>query len=155
VITTGATAGKDVVFYDGVCTMCNGFVRFLLERDPGGRFRFAPLQGDAARRALQRHGWNADDLDTMHLLADFERPGERLYSRSDAVLETLHRIGGLWALASWLKIFPATLRDFVYGVVVRNRYRTFGKYDSCPLAPPEWRERFIQDDRTISGGDER
>jgi predicted DCC family thiol-disulfide oxidoreductase YuxK len=146
VITTEATSGKDIVFYDGVCAMCNGFVRFILERDPAGRFRFAPLQGEAARRALQRHGWNAADLDTMHLLTGFEQPGERLFSKSDAVLETLRRIGGVWTLASWLKIFPAALRDFVYGLVVKNRYRTFGKYDSCPLAPPEWRARFIHDE---------
>ena len=144
--TTEATSGKDIVFYDGVCAMCNGFVRFLLARDPAGRLRFAPLQSKAARQALQRHGRNADDLDTMHLLTDFEEPAEHLFSRSDAVLETLRRIGGVWALVSWLKIFPATVRDLVYGLVVKNRYRTFGKYDSCPLTPPEWRARFIHDD---------
>lgn len=124
--------------------MCNGFVRFVLSRDPLGRFRFAPLQSEAARRALLRHGRNADDLDTMYLIADYEQPSERVFAKSAAVVETCRRLGGAWTLLGLLRFVPSPLRDFAYGLVVRFRYRMFGKYDSCPLAPPKWRERFLE-----------
>lgn len=138
-----STTGRNVVFYDGVCAMCNGAVRFILERDPDGRFCFTPLQSAAARRALLRHGRQPDDLDTMYLITGYQQADERLFARSDAIVETLRRLGGLWSILGWLRFLPVSWRDFVYGLLVKNRYRTFGKYDSCPLAPPEWRERFI------------
>lgn len=125
--------------------MCNGIVRFILKRDPDGRFRFAPLQSDVARQALKRHGCDPEDLDTMYLLTAFQQADERVFARSSAVLEACRRMGGVWAMVSWLRILPAPVRDFAYGLVVKNRYRLFGKHDSCPLAPPQWRERFIGD----------
>jgi predicted DCC family thiol-disulfide oxidoreductase YuxK len=140
--------GTALVLYDGVCAMCNGIVRFILDRDPDGQFRFAALQSDVARQALRRHGRNPDDLDTMYLLSDFEQPSERIFARSTAILETCRRLGGIWGGLSWLRIFPAPARDFVYGLLVKNRYRVFGKHDSGPIAPPQWRDRFIGDSRS-------
>jgi predicted DCC family thiol-disulfide oxidoreductase YuxK len=133
----------NVVFYDGVCAMCNGLVRFILERDPEGRFCFAPLQSEAARQALRRHGRTAEDLDTMYLITDYRQSGERLFARSDAIVETLRRLGGIWGIFGWLRLLPASWRDFAYGLIVKNRYGTFGKFDACPLPPPEWRDRFL------------
>lgn len=135
----------DVVLYDGVCALCNGFVRFVLARDRAGRIGFAPLQSEVARRALQRHGRRAGDLDTMYLIADYEQPGERVFERSAAVLETCRRLGGVWAWVSVLRLVPGPVRDLVYSLVVRCRYRLFGKYESCPLPPPAWRQRFIDE----------
>jgi predicted DCC family thiol-disulfide oxidoreductase YuxK len=124
--------------------MCNGVVRFILERDPAGRFHFAPLQSDLARQVLRRHGRNASDLDTMYLVANYERTPERVFERSAAVVEVWRRLGGPWKLLGWLRFVPAPLRDFVYGLIVKSRYRIWGKYESCPLPAPEWRGRFVQ-----------
>jgi predicted DCC family thiol-disulfide oxidoreductase YuxK len=135
-----------VLFYDGVCAMCNGIVRFILPRDRDAHFCFVALQSDAGRRLLQRHGCTPDELDTMYLMTGYQGPDERLLKKSDALLETLRRLGGIWRIISWLRIVPTRSRDFVYSLIVKNRYRVFGKYDSCPMAPPEWRERFIRDD---------
>jgi predicted DCC family thiol-disulfide oxidoreductase YuxK len=142
-VHTDLGSGKTLVLYDGVCAMCNGFVRFVLKHDPASRFIFAPLQSDVARDTLQRHGHEAHDLDTMYLISDFRTSQERVFSRSAAVLETFRRIGGAWGLLAMLRYTPAALRDLVYALIVRNRYRIFGKYDSCPLPPPEWQGRFV------------
>ena len=142
-MVTSSTAGRNLVFYDGVCAMCNGVVRFILERDPAGAFCFTPLQSEAARRTLERHGRRADDLDTMYLITGYEQADERLFARSDAVVESLRRLGGLWTLFGWLRFLPRSWRDAAYALIVKNRYRTFGKYESCPLAPPQWRTRFL------------
>lgn len=136
-------AGRNLVFYDGVCAMCNGIVRFILERDPAGTFCFTPLQGEAARRTLERHGRRADDFDTMYLITGYGQADERLFARSDAVVETLRRMDGFWSLLGWLRLLPRSWRDAVYALIVKNRYRTFGKYDSCPVPRPEWRTRFL------------
>jgi len=140
-----------VIFYDGVCAMCNGFVRFILPRDPDGQFRFVALQSDTARRLLQRHGRTPDAIDTMYLMTGYQTADERVVGNSSAVLETLRRLGGIWTIVSWLRIVPAPIRDFVYGLIVKNRYRIFGKYDTCPLAPPQWRGRFMEDDQLAAG----
>ena len=139
-----ASSGKDLVFYDGVCAMCNGLVRFVLERDSEARFSFAAVQSDLARHTLQRYGRNPDDLDTMYLITNYRQPGEHLFARSDALLETMRRLGGFWSVFSILRFLPVAWRDFAYGLIVKNRYRTFGKYDSCPMPPTEWRGRFIE-----------
>ena len=134
-----------VVFYDGVCGLCNRFVRFLLHRDRRGSLRFAPLQGRVASEALARHGVDAGDLDTVQVLTGWGTTDERLLQRSRAVLHVVTELGGVWALAARLaSLVPAAIADRVYAGVARRRYRTFGKYDSCPIPPPEWRDRVLE-----------
>lgn len=139
-------AGDAVVLYDGVCAMCNAIVRFVLRRDPDGHFRFVALQSESARQLLQRHGRVANDLDTMYLMTGYGGGDERLLEKSSAAIETLRRLGGLWRAAVLLRIVPAPIRDFAYALIVRNRYRLFGRYDYCPLTPPQWRARFLTDE---------
>lgn len=139
-----APRGAAVVLYDGVCALCNGTVRFTLARDRDRRFRFAPLQGPFAHRVLARHGHDAGDLDTMCLLVDCDEPTERLLVRSEAVVYLLGTLGGVWKLLARLAaLVPRALRDRAYGLVVRDRYRWFGRYDVCPVPDPEARDRFI------------
>jgi predicted DCC family thiol-disulfide oxidoreductase YuxK len=141
---TPAANGAPVVLYDGVCALCNGTVRFVLRRDPEGRFRFAPLQGSFARQALKRHGKEAGDLDTMYVLVDCGTPSERLLARSDGILFLLCSLGGVWKiLAASGAVVPRVVRDRIYGFVVRRRYRWFGKYDTCPLPDASVRQRFL------------
>lgn len=134
-----------VVFYDGVCGLCNRFVRFLLRRDLGGRILFGPLQGETARTVLTARGHDPSDLDTIYVVADWQSPQERVLSRSRAVLHTLAQLGAGWPFLAGLgAVFPRSLSDAVYRLVARRRYRTFGRLESCPIPPLEWRQRFLE-----------
>ena len=133
-----------IILYDGVCGLCNRLVQFLLKHDKRNRLRFASLQSDFAAKALQRHGIDPKDLDTMHVIENYEQPDERVLQRSDAILRAGRELGGFWgASAVVAKLVPRTLRDLVYRFVARNRYRVFGKYDSCMLPDPNQRSRFL------------
>jgi len=146
VTVSGPTpAATTVVFYDGVCGLCNRFVRFLLHRDRRGSLRFAPLQGRVASEALARHSVNAGVLDTIRVLTGWGTADEHVLQRSRAVLHAVKELGGAWALAARLAaLVPDAIADWVYAYVARRRYRTFGKYESCPIPPPEWRDRFLE-----------
>ena len=119
-------------------------VQFLLKHDKQGRLRFASLQSDFAERVLRRHGFDARDLDTLHVVENYEQPDERLLQRSDAVLRAGRELGGHWSvLAAIAKIVPRPLRDIAYRFVAQNRYRVFGKYETCMLPDPNQRSRFL------------
>jgi predicted DCC family thiol-disulfide oxidoreductase YuxK len=133
-----------IIVYDGVCGLCNRLVQFLLKRDKQGRLRFASLQSDFAAKVLQRHGIDPKDLDTLHVIENYEQPGERVLQRSDAILRAGRELGGFWsASAAATKVIPRALRDVIYRFVARNRYRVFGKYDTCMLPEPNQRSRFL------------
>jgi predicted DCC family thiol-disulfide oxidoreductase YuxK len=119
-------------------------VQFLLKHDREGRLRFASLQSDFAQKVLGRHGLNAKDLDTIHIVENYDQPGERVLQRSDAVLRAGRELGGFWgASSSVAKVVPRALRDLFYRLVATNRYRVFGKYDSCMLPDVNQRSRFL------------
>ena len=132
-----------VVLYDGVCGLCNRLVRIVLKRDPEGVFRFAPLQGEFARAALARHARDREPQETMYVVLAPGTPEERLLSHSDAAVYILRHIRGPLRAARGLRFLPRFLRDPMYALLARSRYRWFGKYESCPLPAPEWRERFL------------
>jgi predicted DCC family thiol-disulfide oxidoreductase YuxK len=133
-----------IILYDGVCGLCNRLVQFLLKHDKQGRLRFASLQSDFAAKVLQRHGIDAKDLDTVQVVENYEQPGERVLQRSDAILRAGRELSGFWsASASVAKVIPRALRDVIYRFVARNRYRVFGKYDTCMLPEPNQRSRFL------------
>lgn len=133
-----------IILYDGVCGLCNRLVQFLLKHDKHARLRFASLQSDFAARVLQRHGVDPKDLDTMHVIENYEQPDERVLQRSDAILRAGRELGGFWSvLAATVKVVPRALRDPFYRFVARNRYRVFGKYDTCMLPEPNQRSRFL------------
>ena len=133
-----------IILYDGVCGLCNSLVQFLLKRDNYGRLRFASLQSDFATKVLKRHGFDPKDLDTMHLVENYDQPGERVLQRSTAILRAGRELGGVWSfLAALGRVVPRPLRDMFYGLVARNRYRVFGKYETCMLPDPNQRSRFL------------
>jgi predicted DCC family thiol-disulfide oxidoreductase YuxK len=137
------SAGATVVFYDGVCGLCNRLTQFLLSRDRLAHLRFAALQSPLAEQRLRRYGRDAADLDTVYVIANWNTPDERLLERSQAVLYALSQVEGGKTLARVGAIFPVPLADWVYGIVARIRYRMFGKFDRCRLPPPDWRNRFL------------
>ena len=135
-------SASDIIFFDGVCNLCNGFVQFVIRHDPEGRFRFAALQSDAARHLLAAHGLPptalAAEPDSVLLLS-----GGRLYSHSTAVLRIARGLGGGWQLAGVGGLLPRAWRDALYRFVARHRYRWFGRQESCMLPTPALKERFL------------
>ncbi len=127
-----------IILFDGVCNLCSGSVQFILRRDREGRFRFASLQSDAGRRLQAEHGLDPEALDSIVLIAD-----GRTYKESDAALGIARRLGGPWKLLTVFRLVPRPLRDWAYRLIARNRYRWFGKTESCWLPTPELRGRFL------------
>ncbi len=125
-----------VIFFDGVCGLCNRFIDFVIARDRAGLFRFATLQGETARERLA----GADlDLNTMVL---WEEQG--ILRKSTAAARILIRLGGVWGLCGTaLRLVPRPLRDIGYSLVARNRYRLFGKKATCRMPTPAERARFL------------
>ena len=141
-----SAAGGDhpVVLYDGVCGLCNRLVRMILRRDPAGVFRFAPLQSEFARAALARHAHDRENMETMYVVIALGGAEERLLSHADAAMYVLGRIRGPLRAARVLHWLPRFVRDWMYRVIARSRYRWFGKYESCPVPEPAWRSRFLE-----------
>ena len=135
-------AGAPVLLYDGVCGFCNKTVQMILARDRRGTMRFAALQSDYGRSVVERHT-ELRDVDSVVYVETSESVGERVYVRSDAALRVLKYLGGAWKLLLAARVIPKPLRDFLYDLFARNRYRLFGKYESCLLPPHEVRSRFL------------
>ena len=132
-----------IVLYDGVCGLCNQLVQFLLKRDKHDQLRYASLQSDFASKILVRHGLNPKDLDTVCVVINYQEPDERVLTRSTAILSVVNDLGGIWKVAAIGKIIPRPIRDLFYEVVARNRYRMFGKYETCMLPDPRHRAKFL------------
>lgn len=132
------TKMRPLVLFDGVCSLCNGAVDFIIRHDRRGDIAFASLQSDVGREAMVGTGHDPDALDTMVLV-----DGDGFWTRSDAALRIAGHMGGAWRLALALRIVPRFVRDAVYRVVARNRYRWFGKRESCRLPTLEERERIL------------
>ena len=153
---------QPILFFDGVCGLCNRFVDFMLRTDSKDRFRYSPLQGETARRLLEmddqaggREAGNprtgdpepgnpeAGNPEAGDLRSFIFLDTDRRFEQSNAVLHALIRLGGAWRLIAVLYIFPRPVRDLVYRVVARNRYRWFGRRDACRMPTPEERGRFL------------
>jgi predicted DCC family thiol-disulfide oxidoreductase YuxK len=133
-----------IILYDGVCGLCNRLVQFLLKHDKRGHLRFASLQSEFAEKVLRRHGFDPKDLDTVHVVENYDQPNERVLQRSDAIIRAGRELGGLWgALSVVAGVLPRVVRDPFYRLVARNRYRMFGKYETCMLPDPSQRSRFL------------
>ena len=133
-----------IVFYDGICGLCNRLVQFLLKRDRHDRLRFASLQSEFASKVLSRHGIDPKDLDTLHVVENYEQSDERVFNRSDAILRASRELGGIWKFAANIgRVVPRAFRNLFYRFVANNRYRVFGKYETCILPEPRHRAKFL------------
>jgi predicted DCC family thiol-disulfide oxidoreductase YuxK len=139
---TGGSAEQEprvIVLFDGVCNLCNRTVNFVIDRDPRGRFRFAALQSDAARKLLHAHGRTLANPPSSILLLE----NGRWYEESAAALRIARGLRGLWKLAFAAIAVPRPLRDALYRFIARRRYRWFGTAEQCRVPTPELRERFL------------
>ena len=128
---------RPVVFFDGVCGLCNRFVDWLLAWDDQQRYTLAPLQGTTARQRLEPLPLDPAG-GSIALLA-----GGRAYHRSEAVIRIIGGLGGAWRLAHLLRAIPGPVRDWAYDLVARHRYRIFGRREQCRVPGPEERSRFL------------
>jgi len=135
------TGGAPVLLYDGVCGFCNKTVQTVIGLDREGSMRFAALQSDYGLRVVGRHP-ELRGVDSV-VFVEQTAGGERVHVRSDAALKVASYLGGFWKLFLAAKVLPRPLRDYFYDLFARNRYRVFGKYDTCMLPPPEVRSRFL------------
>ena len=134
-----AVPPEGIVLFDGHCNFCSGVVNFLIDRDPHGRLKFAALQSETGRRLLAEHGLpTPDEPDTMVFIV-----GGNALVRSDAALATTKYLRGLWPLARVGYLVPRFLRDPVYKLVARNRYRWFGRSEACRVPTQALRDRFL------------
>ena len=130
---------RPLYFFDGYCVLCSSFVAFCLARDPGAQLKFASAQSALGRRVLTALGLAQDTFERTILLLD----GDEVYLRSAAALRSLRYLSGPTRCLRPLILVPALLRDPLYDIVARNRYRWFGKRPACFVPTPEMRHRFI------------
>ena len=128
---------KPIIFFDGVCAMCNTFVDVIIRIDRKQVFLFAPLQGTTAQELLPPMSDNPKEWSMVYL----DETG--IHQQSDASLAVYRRIGGIWGLLGLLSYIPRFIRDPVYRFIARNRYRWFGKKEACRIPTAEERERFL------------
>lgn len=137
----GDSSAGPVLIYDGVCGFCNWAVRFILRHESRHDLRFAPLQSAYGERIRKDHPAVAE-VDSV-VWVEGEGPAERALIRSDAAFRVVTYFGGFWRLLHVFRLLPRGVRDFLYDGFARRRYGWFGKYDSCPIPPPEVRARFL------------
>ncbi len=128
----------DVILFDGICVFCSQWVRFIVARDTAARFRFTPIQSTYGTRLAQALRIDADDPDTNAVVHD-----GLAYFKSDGALTVLSLLPG-WGWARVLFAVPRFIRDGVYNVVAKNRYRIFGRYDACIVPDADLRSRVIE-----------
>ncbi|RRB04589.1 thiol-disulfide oxidoreductase DCC family protein [Larkinella rosea] len=129
----------EIIVFDGVCNLCNGAVNFIIDHDPKNRFRFVALQSETGQELLNRYPSANGPVDSIVLI----RNGQS-FVKSDAALAIARCLSGVWPVLTIFRIIPRFLRDAVYDLIARNRYRFFGKQDACRLPTPELRARFLE-----------
>ena len=117
---------KSIIFFDGVCNLCNGSVQFVIERDKKNQFKFAALQSDFAKLELAKHNVDLTNSNSFMLLEN-----GKLYQQSTAALKVAKQLSGWWPVLYVFIIVPAFIRNWVYSYIAKNRYKWFGKQESC------------------------
>ena len=129
-----------IILFDGVCNFCDASVNWIIAREPGGLFRFAPLQSPAGERLQREFGLDPTALDALVLVE-----GGRVYRKSGAALRIVRRVRWPWPVLFGFIVVPAFVRDFAYVRFARRRYRWFGRKDECMVPKARVRERFLVD----------
>ena len=128
-----------VILFDGVCNLCNSSVNWIIDHDKQNQFKFASLQSVYGQNTVKQLGLQDNYMNTVV----FEDNG-KAYLRSDAALQILKQLGGVYSLAVVFYIVPSFVRDFFYKIVANNRYKWFGKKESCRITTPELKSKFLE-----------
>jgi predicted DCC family thiol-disulfide oxidoreductase YuxK len=129
---------QKILFFDGVCGLCDQFITFMVDADRKNVLKFSTQQGEAFQATEVRNLITKEMGDSIF----YFRQG-KIYSKSTAVLTALSDMGGVWKLALFFKIIPRPIRDVIYGLVAKNRYKIFGKKETCRIPTPEERAKFL------------
>jgi predicted DCC family thiol-disulfide oxidoreductase YuxK len=127
-----------VILFDGVCNLCNFWVRFVVRHDPAGIFRFAAQQSPIGLAMLEHHLSGSQQLSSVILITD-----NAVYTESTAILKTCARLAPPWSWIALLRVIPPRLRDICYRFIVRHRYQWFGRTDACQVPSADIKSRFI------------
>lgn len=130
---------KKIILFDGVCNLCNHFVQFVIRRDRKDDFRFVALQSDLGQEILDHIGIDRQQIDSIVLY----EPGIAYSYKSDAAIEIAKGLGGIWSWTTLFKIIPRLLRNPIYDYVAKNRYKWYGKKESCMIPTPELKAKFL------------
>lgn len=127
-----------VIIFDGVCHLCNASVDFVMKRDQKRMFRYTANQMEAGQKILRDNGINPDQIETVYLYEN-----GTLYDKSSAALRIARKLGFPYNLAFGFIIVPAFIRNIVYNLIAKNRYKWFGKKETCRLPTAEERSLFL------------
>ena len=128
-----------VVLFDGVCNLCNGSVNWIIDHDKKNQFQFASLQSAYGSKKVIEIGLSDDYMDTVVLIED-----DKVFTHSDAILQIAKHLGGIYSLAVVFFIVPKFVCNFFYKIIAGNRYKWFGKRDTCRMPTPELKSKFIE-----------
>ena len=132
------TRHERVIVFDGVCNWCNAWVNFTIDHDPHGKFKFGMLQSEHAQQILQDLQLSTENFETFLLLEH-----ARVFTKSSAALRIVRHLSGFWPIFYFCIVIPRPLRDAIYDVVARHRYRWMGKAEACRVPTPNERARFV------------
>lgn len=130
---------KKIVLFDGVCNLCDRSVQFIIKHDKKDEFRFATLQGEIGNSLMQKRNIDTSRIDSIILI----EPGVAYYTKSDAALQIGMHLKGYRTISKLLYLIPSKLRDIVYDIVARNRYKWYGKKEACLVPTPELKAKFL------------
>ena len=129
---------QHIILFDGVCNFCNFWVNFIIDRDKKDLFRFAALQSEKGQELLERFQMDSNSLDTFVLIED-----KKVYTKSTAALKISRKLKGIWRSFYFLIFIPKPIRDFIYTLIAKNRYKFFGKRSTCRIPTAEEKEKFL------------
>lgn len=129
---------KPVIFFDGVCNLCNASVQFVIEHDKNNVFKFSALQGEYAKMVLLKFNVDLEQLNSTLLLEN-----GKLYTKSSSALRIAKKLSGLWPMLYGFIMVPKFFRDWFYDIIAKNRYKWWGKQESCWVPTPELKNKFI------------
>ncbi|TXK76529.1 thiol-disulfide oxidoreductase DCC family protein [Mesonia sp. K4-1] len=130
---------KKIILFDGVCTLCNNAIDFIIKKDHKNQFVFASLQSDVGQKLTEERGIDTSQIDSMILII----PGEAYYIKSTAALQIFKRLKGIISLTRIFLPLPQSFRDGVYDIIAKNRYKWFGKKETCRMPSPEEKAKFL------------
>ncbi|MFD0962417.1 thiol-disulfide oxidoreductase DCC family protein [Pseudofulvibacter geojedonensis] len=130
---------KKIILFDGVCNLCNNSINYVIDKDKQDIFRFVSLQSDLGQEIQQYIGYRDTSLNTIILYV----PGEAYYTKSTAAIKIIKEFGGLWKGINLFLILPENIRNIAYNYVAKNRYKWYGKEESCRIPTPELKSKFL------------
>ena len=131
---------KKIILFDGVCNFCDNAINWIIKHDKNDKFRFASLQSEVGKRLIAERKMDPEEMDSMVLI----EPGVAYYKKSTAALQISKDLSGGYSLLGNFSFLPEGLRDGIYNIIAKNRYKWFGKKDECMIPSPEVKAKFLE-----------